>query len=287
MLDATSPEVMAVEEISCPVCGIEFIPRRSNQQYCSRCCQKNATRGDRYFENFERSEVEAARARHLMDMLYGAPPGERLGVMKDILSFVPCDSGLRNILTRPELLRDAPFSSSRGRMNIAKAADAYTKMFFGVSIRTYVKVARTGAELPEAEVRSATDTGPVPNLRRRLTKKKVRCIHRPLREVPSTVTDEDYDRVASIVAEVQVRVDALADSRVSYDEEDCYDDAPPDDLIDGHDDDGFVTVTTAPGNSKREARRKIALSQACFDRGIGIDSPDGQAIALAMGINTL
>jgi hypothetical protein len=75
-------------------------------------------------------------------MIYSIPPRERLGMMRHILSFVETDAGLCNILTDPKLLTAPP--KANNRMNIAKAASAYTKKFFGVSIQTYVKQVKAG-----------------------------------------------------------------------------------------------------------------------------------------------
>lgn len=131
----------------CPVCSTAFIPQRANQKYCNRACQKNASRGSRKIENRERSWRHYKRAHDLFEMIYTVAPQERLGVMKHILGFIPTDAGLRNILTDPELLQQPPRGD--GRMNIAKAANAYTQMFYGISIKRYIRAVRDGHE-PEA-----------------------------------------------------------------------------------------------------------------------------------------
>jgi hypothetical protein len=77
-------------------------------------------------------------------MIYTAPPQERLGMMKHILEFIPNDAGLRNILTDPDLHKKPPRADNR--MNIAKAANAYTLKFFGLSIKRYIKAVRAGDE---------------------------------------------------------------------------------------------------------------------------------------------
>lgn len=202
--------------IACPACGIDFTPMRSNQRYCSRCCQSHASRGSRERENLQRSAYESERAQRLKEMLYTVPPRERLGVMRDILSYIPSDGSLRNILTRPEFLSDAPFSNGRGQMNIAKAADAYAKKFFGVSIRTYVRMARKGETPMPVEIIHSCDAPAVPNLRRKLTREDVKCWHKPLKSTPRGDTErftirptrEDFERVNAIVIETQQKVDA-------------------------------------------------------------------------------
>ena len=145
MFDAVGPIGMPEDgTIECPGCSTAFMPNRSNQSYCSRACQKNASRGTRSAENRTRSWRHYERAHRLTEMIYCAPPQERLGVMKHILEFIPDDAGLRNILTDPELHMKPPRADSR--MNIAKAANAYTQMFFGLSIRRYIKAVRAGQE---------------------------------------------------------------------------------------------------------------------------------------------
>lgn len=129
---------------NCQACEVEFKPKRSNQLYCSRCCQMNASRGNRSAANRERTQKHYERAARLKQMIYSATPKERLGVMKDILNAIPHDAGLRNILTDPELLREPPRPDNR--MNVAKAAHAYVRMFFGLSIQPYIKAVMAGGK---------------------------------------------------------------------------------------------------------------------------------------------
>ena len=149
MFDAVDPMVMPKSDTKeCPACGTSFKPKRSNQTYCSRPCQRktsrNSARGDRSAENKQRSWKHYERSARLKEMIYSTPPQERLGMMQHILSFIPHDAGLRNILTDPELHGMPPRADSR--MNIAKAANAYTQKFFGLSIRRYIKAVRAGTE---------------------------------------------------------------------------------------------------------------------------------------------
>lgn len=153
---------------NCSACELDFTPKRSNQIYCSRGCQMNASRGNRSAANRERTRKHYERAARLKQMVYSAPPNERLGVMKDILEAIPHDAGLRNILTDPELLREPPRPDNR--LNVAKAAHAYVRKFFGLSIRPYIKAVMTGEEpegiplqpQPATQVYSAkTPKGPI------------------------------------------------------------------------------------------------------------------------------
>lgn len=152
MLDAVEPVVMpchsaeAGDAIECPRCSTVFTPKRSNQRYCSRSCAKsatrNATRANRCAENRKRSWQHYERADRLKEMIYSTPPQERLGVMKHILEFIPHDAGLRNILTDPELHMRPPRVDNR--LNIAKAANAYTQKFYGLSVKRYIKAVMAG-----------------------------------------------------------------------------------------------------------------------------------------------
>lgn len=138
-------ETNMLQALLCPQCNLQFAPRRSNQKYCSDPCRKNGARGDRSTENRTRSMRHFERSQRLREALYVVPPGYRLGVMREILDQVPSDGGLRNILTDPALLSERPRADNR--MNIARAASAYTEMFFGVSISTYVRKVRSGEKI--------------------------------------------------------------------------------------------------------------------------------------------
>jgi hypothetical protein len=281
---------MTPSNTECPACGKHFTPARTNQKYCFRFCQKKATRhaarGLRHLENFARDELEATRARDLRETLYSTPPSERLGIMKDILDAAYHDGGLRNILTRPELLSDRPFSAGRGRMNIAKAADAYCRKFLGMSVRSYVRHLRSqldddlSVEPLDVQIEVAKhkqQRGPVPQLRPKLTEKNVKCIHKALPEGATQDTSEvDFERVSRICKEVQERVDALdLDHNIPL----CD---PKEDevlsLIDGR-----HRVTS----DKRDTKRKITLSQICFDKDVSINSHMGRTLASSMGIRSL
>lgn len=158
---------------SCPKCSQDFTSRRSNQKYCSDACRKNATRGARKSENKDRNIHHYARAKDLEHMVYSVAPSERLGMMKHILEHAPYDAGLRNILSDPKLLREEPRKS--GRKNLAKAANAYTHKFFGLSIQTYLQRAQNQGDIKGIQVRRNEDQGPVPNIKHKITKPK--CWH--------------------------------------------------------------------------------------------------------------
>lgn len=158
---------------SCPKCSQDFAPKRSNQKYCSDACRKNATRGSRKPEYKDRTIHHYARARDLEQMVYSVAPSERLGMMKDILEHVSHDAGLRNILNDPKLHREEPRKS--GRKNLARAANAYTHKFFGLSVLTYIHRVRDEVDMKGIEVNRNEDLGPVPNIKHKIT--KPRCWH--------------------------------------------------------------------------------------------------------------
>lgn len=147
MFDAVDTIGMPEEgALDCPACSIVFKPKRSNQKFCSRDCQRrasrNSSRGDRSIENMERSWQHYERAYRLTEMVYSTAPQQRLGMMKHILEFIPHDAGLRNILTDPEMHMKPPRAD--GRMNVAKAANAYTQKFYDLSIQRYIEAIRSG-----------------------------------------------------------------------------------------------------------------------------------------------
>lgn len=290
MFDMTPTDSASMNDTECPACSKYFTPARSNQLYCSRDCQKkstrNASRVFRHLENFARDELEAVRARDLWDILYKTPPDERLGVMKDILEAAHHDGGLRNILTRPELLSDGPYSAGRGRMNIAKAADAYCKKFLQMSVRSYIrhvraeltgKVEPLGVNIEIAKDKQRRHGGPAPQLRPKLTKKNVKCIHKALPEDDTENTAEaDFERVSRICEEEQARVDALdLDNSTTV--------GDPGDVEVLSSIEGRQHLTS----DKLDAKRKIALSRYCFDNGVSVDSHTGRTVASSMGVRSL
>jgi hypothetical protein len=222
MLDTVEPIVLpeaAQDEhlLVCPKCGAEFAPKRRDKKYCSSSCAKaatrNDTRGERRAENKVADEVHYERAMRLAEMVYTTPLTEQLGVMKCILGIVIDEAGLRRILSDPKLLKAHPANDKRlfyggGDKTISQAASAYTQMFFGVSIQTYLQQARNGTLNENHPVSRRVDHGSVPRLR---PIKKVKCWHKPLsREVSEAAEQrfaEDMERVSAVVAEAQAKVD--------------------------------------------------------------------------------
>jgi hypothetical protein len=122
-------------------------------------------------------------------MIYSVPVSERLGVMQHILSHVCTDAGLRRILTDPKLLREPPRGDSR--KNIAKAANAHTQKFFGVSIKTYIEQRQEGTVNEAHPVTREVDHGFVPSLK---PMRKPKCWHRAVVAKDQTKADRDAQR---------------------------------------------------------------------------------------------
>lgn len=175
--------------LCCPVCSEEFQPRRRDQKYCSKKCAKvpsrNTCRSVRTAERKRANMEHYSAALALAAMLYGAPPCERLGVMKEIIdSAASGDSRTRRVLTDLRLLRASPNDvhlfhrrAPGAYRTISQAANAYTRKFFGVSIQDFLKQAREGDFNKEHEVRRSAKLGAVPRLNKI---RKARCWHRPL-----------------------------------------------------------------------------------------------------------
>ncbi len=129
----------------CPGCGKTFTRKRTNQRYCTPPCQKSTTRhtfrgpraGASSPEVQRRNIVHYTRARWLGHDLYLHKPSERLGFMATVVEAARARDGqLRSILTDPVLLKEQPRAD--GRMNIAKAANAYCRKFWGQGTRAVV-----------------------------------------------------------------------------------------------------------------------------------------------------
>ena len=84
MLDAT------LLEAACPKCATPFVPARSNQTYCSKQCQKNASRGPRTIatsvEERRRHESRIGRLQGLSDALFETPPKDRTSFMVALIN---------------------------------------------------------------------------------------------------------------------------------------------------------------------------------------------------------
>lgn len=136
--------------IACPTCDERYVPRRTNQRYCKRVCQKNAKRGPQATEESSEARRRAMMhndlARRLAERLYSMPPMERLGFISEVVETARSASGpLRNVLTDTRLLRAKPEDkrlfyrrSPQVYRTIAQVGDIYCRTFWGKGVATVV-----------------------------------------------------------------------------------------------------------------------------------------------------
>lgn len=184
---------------TCPKCTKAFTPSRLGQTYCSKACQKaathNAARQDRTKETKAMNAKHIAIITHLNHLVFAAPRDQQLGAMKRVLDtateqditikavygdstdtrVVPTihrvsPADIRRVLTDPRLLRANRFDGSQGHLfhggrpkTISQAAHEYTKKFFGLGIKEYLKAARVG-EVEGIELQRPAPKG-VPEVR--------------------------------------------------------------------------------------------------------------------------
>jgi hypothetical protein len=147
---AETPKGDAKVLADCPTCHKGFLPKRNNQSYCSKGCQKNASRGSRLITDSpterRRTHEHYNRAYWLGGDLYTLPPDKRLGFIAQIIEWARMgDASLRNILTDPKLLKPCKEHNyhhwrkrPKAYRTIAQAADAYCWKFWACSVREVV-----------------------------------------------------------------------------------------------------------------------------------------------------
>lgn len=150
-LSTNGPKIMTNNKTktACPHCGILFLPRRSDQQYCARSCSKAATRntsrGSRRIENVQRTRLHYDRAAWLSYDLNRMPQQTQRRMLLELLEAAAGhDAPLRNILLDPALLGAArgdstgklyPDSRSADARNIAKLVNDFCRNEWGVGVR--------------------------------------------------------------------------------------------------------------------------------------------------------
>lgn len=99
------------------LCGVDFEPKRSNQKFCCRKCQKASTHNSaRATQN---SFYSPTKWRHnydiydlafrLAETYYSVVPGKRLGLINDWINLARAEPGLlREVLSNRTLLRPNP-----------------------------------------------------------------------------------------------------------------------------------------------------------------------------------
>lgn len=181
----------------CPKCGVQFQPRRRNQRFCDRECQRVATkhsaRGSRAVENDQRNRDHYERAARLCYDFNRMAPWKRPAYLSRlIVAAKDGNAKLRNILTDPKLLgadRTSPIgklypdSKNCDVLNIAKEANAYCRKQWGIGIKAAIG---TTANLPPAYVIEESEgelIGPVKEIYWQGLK---RCGHLGFRKQPNT-----------------------------------------------------------------------------------------------------
>lgn len=148
----------------CPQCLLPFAPRRKDQRYCGRPCQKaatnNAARGPRliaYSPEARRvQEHRKGRLKGLSDALYETPPAYRAAFLERLIGEARGNAELRCLMTNREILRSwARLRGNRdaggagtGRLHIAHVLDHYCREVY--ALRSY-EVVDPATVLPSSD----------------------------------------------------------------------------------------------------------------------------------------
>jgi len=124
---------------------------RPNKRFCSSNCRKRNNEGikNSVFSLAKRRENGEffERSLRLAEVVYSAPPYERLGIMKDLIAEARTgeDRQLMDILTNQKLLRPNPahetwlfYKGQRSYCTIAQAANNYCKRFWKADARAVI-----------------------------------------------------------------------------------------------------------------------------------------------------
>jgi hypothetical protein len=114
-VDESNP-ASVVHLVKCPKCGAPFDPGPRSRTYCSRSCQRNATRGSRKAADSHAqrqiNREDWSLLHWLNETYYGTRPDERLGLLKDWLDLArSSDTRLARALSKPEFF--APEAGDR------------------------------------------------------------------------------------------------------------------------------------------------------------------------------
>lgn len=152
-----SDSIGSKNAVMCPVCSEMFEKKRSNQKYCSTRCRKQRHQVEDRNQNPKNSQYsndvrwrnrrQRQRALELAATLYGMPPAERLGFMKQLIEAARFDdSDLKSIFTDPKLLRASPNEPSLfhrkcpgSYQTISQAGNSYCKQFWNASVTEVVR----------------------------------------------------------------------------------------------------------------------------------------------------
>jgi hypothetical protein len=117
----------------CPKCAVTFSPRRKDQLFCSRECQKtasqNSTRGPRMVaesaDEARRQEHRAGRMRSLSNSFFETHPRYRAAFIVALIAEARWVKELRGWLTRREALKKWQHHQGTGRLHIAQCLDDF------------------------------------------------------------------------------------------------------------------------------------------------------------------
>ena len=134
----------------CPQCSSE-VTGRPNKIFCTSNCRKRHSEPKRnsYSSPTKRRENQEFfdRALRLGEELYGIPPNQRLGFIKDLIDHARLgeDCQLQDILSNYKLLHPHPYHDthlfpkhSRSYCTIAQATSNYCKRFWKADVRLVV-----------------------------------------------------------------------------------------------------------------------------------------------------
>ena len=125
--------------VCCPRCQEMFEPKRKDQTYCSRPCQKaatnNATRGPRKVADSAEAarihESRKGRTRGLSHALYETPPAYRSAFLQRLVVEGRGNAELRRLVTVRALLRCWNRDEGTGRLHIAHVLDHFCQEVYG------------------------------------------------------------------------------------------------------------------------------------------------------------
>lgn len=140
----------------CPKCAEAFQPKRKNQRFCCRQCQKaetnNQARGSQAIaqsgEAKRRHEVRKGRIRGLSHALYETPPTYRAEFLERLIAEARGNAELRSLTTDRYFLRSWDRDEGTGRLHVAHVLDHYCREVYG--LRSF-EVLNPEAELPDAD----------------------------------------------------------------------------------------------------------------------------------------
>lgn len=146
----------------CPKCGVQFTPKRKDQRFCDRVCQKNATRGSQKAADSKDCARNLETRRHrghlLHDMLLRKHPSDRPAFLDEIVTAArEHDWFLRTKLTdRRYLSPRAAHGTSEGNRwaYLVQEIDQHCRQKWGPDARVFQVADKDWtppAETPEAD----------------------------------------------------------------------------------------------------------------------------------------